>query len=120
MHSLCVIRIPAHHVGTECLTGRDEYTSREHGGNVLMVAAKGVTPMAEEEVQVSVADAHLREFGDVVQRLERAGMRIEQQLNAVGVVTGRVDAKNFTKLARVAGVGSVERSRKVGIPPGEQ
>ena len=76
--------------------------------------------MAEEEVQVSVAEAHLREFADVVHRLEQAGMRIEQQLDAVGVVTGRIDAKNVTRLARVAGVGSVERSRTVGIPPGEQ
>lgn len=75
--------------------------------------------MAQEEVQVSVSDAHLQEFAEVVRRLERAGLQVEQQLAAVGVVTGHIDEARLSALSQVAGVASVEHSRTVGIPPGE-
>ena len=75
--------------------------------------------MAQAEVQISVADAHLDEFAEVVRRLELAGLRVEQQLAGIGVITGQIESARVDGLAQIAGVEHVERSRTVGIPPGE-
>jgi hypothetical protein len=74
---------------------------------------------AQAEVQISVSDSHLAEFGKVVKQLEAAGLHVDQQLDGIGVVTGHVDPDQIKRLERVTGVQGVERSRKVGIPPGE-
>ena len=75
--------------------------------------------MADENVSVTVADTHLHEFQAVIRRLERAGLTVEHGLENVGVVTGRVDSARVDSLRQIAGVADVERSRTVGIPPGE-
>jgi hypothetical protein len=74
---------------------------------------------AQEEVQVSVSDSYLPEFAQVVDRLRKAGLHVDQQLQAVGVVTGYVEPGRIDGLAQVAGVANIERSRIVRIPPGE-
>lgn len=76
--------------------------------------------MAREEIQVSVAAADPGEFAEMVERLERAGMRVEQQLADIGVITGQIEGVRVDGLTQITGVQHVERSRTVGIPPGEQ
>jgi hypothetical protein len=73
----------------------------------------------EEEVNVSVADDHLDRFDDVVRRMEQAGLKVQQQLQALGVVSGSIDSAKMSSLEKVAGVAGVERSRQVQIPPPE-
>ena len=75
--------------------------------------------MPAETVNVSVADGHLGRFPDVVRRMERAGLKVEQQLEAIGVVSGSIDPARLPDLEQVQGVLAVERTRDVRIAPPE-
>lgn len=75
--------------------------------------------MADENVNVSVADDHLHRFDEVVRRMKRAGLKVDQQLEGVGVVSGSIDSAKVQDLEGTPGVSSVERSRTVGIAPPE-
>ena len=71
--------------------------------------------MAAENVNVLVEDAG--RFSDVVRRMEEAGLKVEHQLEEVGVVTGSIDSTKLSDLNEVEGVGAVERSQEVQLPP---
>ena len=75
--------------------------------------------MPAENVNVSVADDHLGHFREVVRRMEKAGLKVEQQLEAVGVVSGSIDPARLPALEQVQGVTAVERAREVRIAPPE-
>ena len=75
--------------------------------------------MAEEDVNVSVVENHLDQFDEVVRRLEKAGLKVQQRLGAAGVVSGSIDPAKVDNLEKVTGVASVERSRRIRIPPPE-
>ncbi len=71
--------------------------------------------MATEYVNVSIDD--LDGFSEVVQRCEEAGLKVEQQLEGVGVVSGWIDRDKLADLEQVKGVAAVEASREVRIAP---
>ena len=73
--------------------------------------------MSIANVNVSVAADHLDRFPEVVQRIQKAGLRVEQQLEQIGVVTGSIDSANLTDLRQVEGVTAVERSREFQLAP---
>ncbi len=73
--------------------------------------------MANEKVNVSVADNYLDRFSEVVQRCKKAGLQVEQQLEQVGVVTGSIDSTKRDDLERVEGVAAVESERTFQIAP---
>ena len=75
--------------------------------------------MSDEQVTISVDDAHLDRFAEVVRRTERQGLKVEQQLEAIGVIVGRIDPAKRQQLEQVPGVSSVEQARRVQIPPPE-
>ena len=75
--------------------------------------------MAIETVIVSVADDHLDSFAEVVRRIKKAGLKVEQQLEAVGIVSGTIDSTKLAALDKVKGVAAVERSREFQIAPPE-
>jgi hypothetical protein len=68
-------------------------------------------------VVVSVADDHLDDLTGVVERLRRAGLLVDDVLDAVGVITGRVAADDLDALESVPGVVQVERDRAFQLPP---
>ena len=53
----------------------------------------------------------------VAERLQAAGMTVEQVLGAVGIITGSVDSERRASLAAVPGVVAVERERRIQLPP---
>ncbi len=73
--------------------------------------------MPNEQVSISVADAFLDRFADVVKRIEQAGLKVDQQLDTIGVITGSIDSDDIGKLDQVEGVAAVERSRGFQLPP---
>ena len=75
--------------------------------------------MAIEKVNISVSDDYLDRFAEVVQRVQRAGLKVERQLQDIGVVTGSIDSAKVADLDRVQGVAAVERARGVHLPPPE-
>jgi hypothetical protein len=73
--------------------------------------------MAIEHVNVSVADDYLDRFAMVVQECQQAGLKVEQQLAQLGIVSGSIDATQLADLKQVEGVAAVERSRTYQIAP---
>lgn len=70
-----------------------------------------------EHITVSVDDAHVEAIDEVVERLRAAGMRVEQVLRPVGVITGSVQTNRRTALGALAGVAAVESQRSFRLPP---
>jgi hypothetical protein len=76
--------------------------------------------MPNEDVNVSIAEDHLDKIDVVVKRMQRAGLKVDQRLDAIGVVSGSIDPARVERLESLGGVASVERSRQVSIPPHEE
>ena len=56
--------------------------------------------------------------GDVGRALEAAGFVVDQELEAIGVILGRVDERNVAALRRIPGVASVEENRTLRAQDG--
>jgi hypothetical protein len=69
------------------------------------------------EVIVSIADAYLDQAHKVVQRCRRAGLRVKELLEEIGIVYGSIDTTKIATLRRVTGVAAVEESRQIQLPP---
>jgi hypothetical protein len=85
--------------------GRQAESKREGGRPVTVV--------------VSVADDRLDELAEVVAELRRAGLRVDEVLDTVGMVTGTVDEDAVSALGSVPGVIEVERQRAYQVAPPE-
>lgn len=70
-----------------------------------------------EEVVISVADDRIDDMSAVVEELRAAGLRVNEVLHSVGVVTGTVDGRALAHLSTVPGVAEVERSHTFQLPP---
>lgn len=68
-------------------------------------------------VVVSVADDHLDDITKVVADLRRAGLRVDNVLDAVGMVTGTVAGGAVEALESVSGVAEVELQRVHRVSP---
>jgi hypothetical protein len=60
-----------------------------------------------------------RSIGDVAKDLSAAGFKVDQKLEAIGVITGQGDQKAVAKARTIRGVTDVSPEPKVDIgPPG--
>jgi hypothetical protein len=73
--------------------------------------------MAEVDVVVSVDEGRLDDFSKIVKAMRGAGLKVGEEMAAIGVVAGSVEAKALPKLRQVDGVAQVEPSRSYGIAP---
>jgi hypothetical protein len=73
--------------------------------------------MSVSKISVSVDEQHLDRFTEVVREIKQAGMKVEQQLNDIGVITGTIDSAKVESLNKVKGVAHVEESRQFHIAP---
>jgi hypothetical protein len=75
--------------------------------------------MSKVRLSVSVSDSHVKQLGKVAKAAAKAGMKVEQQLEGLGVFTGVIDPKKVDQLRKVDGISHVEQERAVGVaPPG--
>jgi hypothetical protein len=72
--------------------------------------------MPEPELPVTILVDPDR-FGAVTSELVAAGVRVDEELPAVGVVTGRVAVDRVVTVGRIDGVLAVEAERAVRLPP---
>jgi hypothetical protein len=72
-----------------------------------------------DEVVVSVAEDHLNEMSTVLTGLQQAGLVVDGVQEALGTVTGSIDADAIGRLETVPGVAVVERQRGFQLPPPE-
>ncbi len=51
---------------------------------------------------------------EVSAALSRAGVEITEQLDAIGVVRGRIDDARLSEIRKIPGVAAIEEERQVG------
>lgn len=69
-----------------------------------------------KNITVTVDDAHLADMKDVVEQLRAHGMRVEQVLYSVGIITGCAPDHECSALGAVTGVGSVAEQQQFRVP----
>jgi hypothetical protein len=75
--------------------------------------------MSKVKLTVSVDDAHLDRFSEVVERVKKAGLKVDQKMANLGMVTGSIDSEKVGLLRKVKGVAEIEEQRDIQIPPPE-
>ncbi|MGY2004766.1 hypothetical protein [Blastococcus sp. SYSU DS1024] len=71
------------------------------------------------QVSVTVDDGHLSALDGVVRGLRARGMRVDQVLDGLGIITGSVPPGRVGALTGVAGVVSVDEGLAHRLPPPE-
>ncbi|MDS1142486.1 hypothetical protein RE432_18800 [Pusillimonas sp. SM2304] len=67
--------------------------------------------MTHTQLSISVEEAYLDRYAEVVEDCRRAGMRVERQMAAVGIISGTIETSRMHDLYKIAGVRHVEPSR---------
>jgi hypothetical protein len=68
-------------------------------------------------INVAVDDEHLARIDDIVAELRIKGMRVDQVLDRLGVISGSIPEDHQQSLQAVDGVKSVEASHHFQTPP---
>lgn len=66
--------------------------------------------MTDTELSVLVETAYLSRYAEVVENCRKAGLRVQRQMTAIGVITGTIETSRMGELYRVAGVRKIEPS----------
>lgn len=69
------------------------------------------------QVSVTVDDEHLGAIGAVADALRESGMKVDQVLDALGIITGSVAEGGPDSLMTVEGVASVQQDVEFQLPP---
>ncbi|MGY2067883.1 hypothetical protein [Blastococcus sp. SYSU DS0619] len=69
------------------------------------------------DVSITVDDGHLAALDGVVQGLRAHGMRVDQVLDGLGIITGSVPPGTLGALTGVAGVESVDEQLTHRLAP---
>ena len=73
--------------------------------------------MSDVNLLISVDDNHMDRIPQVVQKLQSAGLNVEQSMEQIGVVTGSCDQAKVKALSQIEGVSHIESSRKYQVAP---
>ncbi len=71
----------------------------------------------DDRVTVTVQDDQLPRIDELADRLRAVGMRVDQVLHAVGVITGSVPSAQRVMIETVPGVAAVEDETTFQLPP---
>lgn len=69
------------------------------------------------QVSVTVGDEHRNSLDGVVENLRASGLRVEQVLGTLGIVTGSAPDEALDTLRGVEGVASVDAQLTHRLPP---
>jgi hypothetical protein len=69
------------------------------------------------QLSVTVDDGHLPAINEIAQALRAQGMRVEQVLDGLGIITGSAPADSRPALTGVEGVVSVDEALTHQLPP---
>jgi hypothetical protein len=75
--------------------------------------------MSPITVSIAVDEAHQAQIVEVAAALQAQGLKVEQTMPTIGVITGTVDSSQINGLSQVAGVIAVEQEQGVQLPPPE-
>jgi hypothetical protein len=69
-----------------------------------------------EHITVQVDDDHVARLDGVADQLRAAGMKVEQVLRTIGIITGSVPSERRAGLDSVPGVASIESEHTFQLP----
>jgi hypothetical protein len=72
---------------------------------------------AHPKVTVTVADDHLDSTDALAEQLRAAGMRVDQVMGAVGIITGSVPPAHRSSIESLPGVAAVEDETTFQLAP---
>lgn len=75
--------------------------------------------MSIVNVTISIDDAHLEQLSEITQRLQSAGMDVEQTLPTIGVISGSIDSEQVNRLYQIEGVQNIEPQQSYQLAPPE-
>ncbi len=75
--------------------------------------------MSKVNLLISVEDNDRKQILEVVQALQTSGVKIEQVMEQIGVITGSIDSEQVERVSRVEGVAAVEVEQEFQLEPPE-
>jgi hypothetical protein len=87
------------------------YAHHNHNETPTLVAG------VPKSVTVLVSPSYLDRFDDVVERVQAAGLQVEDVLRTTGVIAGAIESDRIDALRSVDGVAAVEIQRTIQLPP---
>ena len=66
---------------------------------------------------ITVDEKHSNRMSEVAERLQAAGMSVESLLEALGTITGSIEAEKVALVSRLEGVAHVETARTFQLAP---
>ncbi|MBD2598011.1 ketohydroxyglutarate aldolase [Nostoc spongiaeforme FACHB-130] len=75
--------------------------------------------MPKVNLSIALDEKYRDQIHEVAQKLQTAGMNVEQILGNLGIITGSCDSEKLESLSQVEGVTHVEPSRKYKLAPPE-
>ncbi len=73
--------------------------------------------MSQMNISISIKDTHLATIELVAQKLQAAGMNVEQVLNSIGIISGSIDSSLMSSLSQIEGVKIVEQEQTYQLAP---
>ncbi|HBE31723.1 MAG TPA: ketohydroxyglutarate aldolase, partial [Cyanobacteria bacterium UBA11368] len=62
-------------------------------------------------------DNHIDRMAEVVQNLQSVGLKVEQLMEGLGIITGSCDQTKVEEISQVEGVSHVEPDRQYQLAP---
>jgi hypothetical protein len=75
--------------------------------------------MSTIKLLISVRDDYQNRLPEVAQKLQAAGMQVDQWLTELGVITGSISAESMSALSQIEGVADVEPDETYQLGPPE-
>ena len=69
--------------------------------------------MSVVNLMISIDDEHVEKISSIARKLGKAGLRVNQLLDELGIITGTIDENSVSKLSNISGVAAIERQRMV-------
>ncbi len=73
--------------------------------------------MSEVNLSVLVNDDYSDRILEVVAALQAGGMKVEQLMEQIGVITGSIDSTKVAEIERIEGVSAVELAQRYQLKP---
>lgn len=66
--------------------------------------------MSKVEILVKIEDALADKMSGIAKECRAVGMRVDQQMSAVGMISGAIEEAKISQIERIEGVSYVEKS----------
>lgn len=83
----------------------------------FLATSKGIELAMPDRVVVTVHDDQLDHVEEVADQLRGAGMRIDQVLGEIGVITGSLPEDRRAAVLSMPGIAAVENETTFQVPP---